>query len=607
LKTLTNGSVSEAFDYDNNGNLVETKLNNSIVAKYEYDIRNQLTKASDGNNNTLASFDYDFERKRTSKVSANVTTNYTYAGNQVVNETNNNVISASYTIGGGEIVKSEFVANGESNYHFTDALGSVTSLTNNLGSLTSRSDYDAFGLQTGGSGSSNSIGYTGQRLDNETGLMALGNGERYYSPSYARFIQQDSFSGNGSMPQSLNRFAYAYNNPNSYRDLNGNNPEGEKDQVVEGFREARKYLSNNSSGNWYVDAYATFQLGMAEVGYGILKFAKNTVKELAYTAGDIVTEYVYDRLGTDDKNRVYSSSMYQSEQAKINGGMSRIQAKIESAGAFAYGAIGGNLVEKVGGNILALYDGRMDIDDYNVSQGEALGEALTLYAGARSLGKGLSKITIESVKTGGTKAVSVLREGIKSGRNALESIKESVGKVADKWAEHSNKAVERAIQNGRQGELGAVGEIHPRTANSILAEADFLEYQGSNIDSLVEGAKPSTQGRLVPKHQYENPGHHDPTGGANPYNPNKSVLPENHVELFESSKPFGRNMNGDWVPSSEFPKGTEITRFAKDSQGNTHRFNNRGNDPFHWTGSTNGVTLKNRPNTLKQREYPSKF
>jgi RHS repeat-associated protein len=86
--------------------------------------------------------------------------------------------------------------------------------------LTSRSDYDAFGLQTGGS-SANSIGYTGQRLDSETGLMALGNGERYYSPSYARFIQQDSFSGNGSMPQSLNRFAYGLNNPNKFTDPSG--------------------------------------------------------------------------------------------------------------------------------------------------------------------------------------------------------------------------------------------------------------------------------------------------------------------------------------------------------------------------------------------------
>jgi RHS repeat-associated protein len=221
LKTLANGNITESFNYDDNGNLLETKLNNSSVTKFEYDIRNQLSKYTGVGNGINVTFDYDFERKRTSKTSSNVTTNYTYAGNQVVNETNNNVISASYTIGGGEIIKSEFVANGESNYHFTDALGSVTSLTNNQGSLTSRSDYDAFGLQTG-NGSSNSIGYTGQRLDSETGLMALGNGERYYSPSYARFIQQDSFAGSLNSPASMNRFSYAHNNPNKYTDPSGN-------------------------------------------------------------------------------------------------------------------------------------------------------------------------------------------------------------------------------------------------------------------------------------------------------------------------------------------------------------------------------------------------
>ncbi len=92
--------------------------------------------------------------------------------------------------------------------------------------MTSRNEYNAFGeLSTANLNnlpSNNSIGYTGQRLDNETGLMALGNGERYYSPNYARFIQQDSWLGSSSMPQSLNRFSYAYNNPNKFTDPSGN-------------------------------------------------------------------------------------------------------------------------------------------------------------------------------------------------------------------------------------------------------------------------------------------------------------------------------------------------------------------------------------------------
>ncbi len=216
--------MTSLFSYDDNSNLKEISKSGNSVAKYDYDVRNQLTKAKDGQNNTLASFDYDFERKRLTKTGAQGYQGYVYAGNQVVNEYNAiGAETARYTIGAGEVVKSEF-ANGEKNYHLTDALGSVTSLANATnGSLTSRSEYNAFGEQTGGS-SINAIGYTGQRLDNETGLMALGNGERYYSPTYARFIQQDSVVGKPMMPQSLNRFAYGLNNPNKFTDPSGHIP-----------------------------------------------------------------------------------------------------------------------------------------------------------------------------------------------------------------------------------------------------------------------------------------------------------------------------------------------------------------------------------------------
>jgi len=54
--------------------------------------------------------------------------------------------------------------------------------------------------------------------------MALGNGERYYSPAYARFIQQDSFKGNLTDPASLNRYSYVRNNPNKFVDPSGNEP-----------------------------------------------------------------------------------------------------------------------------------------------------------------------------------------------------------------------------------------------------------------------------------------------------------------------------------------------------------------------------------------------
>jgi hypothetical protein len=114
------------------------------------------------------------------------------------------------------------------------------------------------------------------------------------------------------------------------------------------------------------------------------------------------------------------------------------------------------------------------------------------------------------------------------------------------------------------------------------------------MDYLVEGSKPSTQGKLVKTHQYENPGTHDPTGGANPYNPNKSVLPENHIELFEQSKPFVN-------------KKGKVLRFTKDVEGVIHRFEPSLENLYHWNGSTNGVTKSGKPWILEDKCIPAEL
>jgi RHS repeat-associated protein len=60
--------------------------------------------------------------------------------------------------------------------------------------------------------------YTGQQLDEETGLYFYGS--RYYDPELARFIQPDSI-GQGASSQSLNRYTYCINNPLKFTDPTG--------------------------------------------------------------------------------------------------------------------------------------------------------------------------------------------------------------------------------------------------------------------------------------------------------------------------------------------------------------------------------------------------
>jgi len=66
--------------------------------------------------------------------------------------------------------------------------------------------------------------FTGQRLDNSTGLYYYN--ARYYDPHLGRFIQPDSLVPDPLNPQAWNRFSYVYNNPASYVDPGGHQPEG---------------------------------------------------------------------------------------------------------------------------------------------------------------------------------------------------------------------------------------------------------------------------------------------------------------------------------------------------------------------------------------------
>jgi RHS repeat-associated protein len=112
--------------------------------------------------------------------------------------------------------------------------------------------YDAFGNitdETGGTtASGNSYRYSGYQYDKESGLYYLN--ARYYSAKIARFMSQDTFTGNPGDPLSLNLYTYVSNNPLRYFDPTGHGsvpvtlPNGTKTtgNVVNG----KTYLSNGS-------------------------------------------------------------------------------------------------------------------------------------------------------------------------------------------------------------------------------------------------------------------------------------------------------------------------------------------------------------------------
>ena len=214
------------YSYDRNGNLTSTTQNNQELTRYEYDCRNQLRRVLSGTQE-IANYDYDFERHRLSKSVGGSELKYVYAGDRVINEYDeSNLLKNRYDLGANEVARAELGAGEGSRHFFSDGLGSITALsqktTTTTSNVTATYEYDAWGNYFNTSGvSSNAIGYTGQRVDGETGLMPLGNGERYYSPAVGSFTQQDSLTGMAMMAQSMNRYSYVLNNPVRFTDPSG--------------------------------------------------------------------------------------------------------------------------------------------------------------------------------------------------------------------------------------------------------------------------------------------------------------------------------------------------------------------------------------------------
>jgi len=102
----------------------------------------------------------------------------------------------------------------------TDHLGSTAITANSNGTRVAELRYKAWGETRYTYGATpTTYRFTGQRLDESTGLMYYG--ARYYDPALGRFVQADTIVPEPGNPQDLNRYAYVRNNPLNYTDPSG--------------------------------------------------------------------------------------------------------------------------------------------------------------------------------------------------------------------------------------------------------------------------------------------------------------------------------------------------------------------------------------------------
>ena len=108
--------------------------------------------------------------------------------------------------------------NGQLKYYHTDALGSPIAVTNAVGAVIDRTDWEPFGAAIG-KPSYNGVGYAGHVMDGATGLIYMQ--QRYYDQSVGRFLSVDPVTADKVKGSNFNRYWYANNNPYKFADPDG--------------------------------------------------------------------------------------------------------------------------------------------------------------------------------------------------------------------------------------------------------------------------------------------------------------------------------------------------------------------------------------------------
>lgn len=103
-------------------------------------------------------------------------------------------------------------------YYHTDALGTPVAITDAVGNVIERSEYEPYGRLLNRP-LSDGPGYTGHVSDAQTGLSYMQ--QRYYDPGIGRFLSRDPVTANANTGANFNAYWYANNNPYTFTDPDG--------------------------------------------------------------------------------------------------------------------------------------------------------------------------------------------------------------------------------------------------------------------------------------------------------------------------------------------------------------------------------------------------
>jgi RHS repeat-associated protein len=210
-----NNAASKFINYDGNGNMIygwdASNPQNLTSRTIDYNAENMPVQISAASGSTV--FTYDENGKRVKKSGPAGTTYSVGEHFEVINGT------ATCYIFAGNLRIAEKKGN-EIRYYHKDHLGSTAAVTDQDGNTLATMAYLPYGGKRGAADiSQTGYKFTDQEWDGETGLYNYD--ARLYDPVVGRFVSADSIVPKWYDPQSLNRYAYARNNPMMYVDPDG--------------------------------------------------------------------------------------------------------------------------------------------------------------------------------------------------------------------------------------------------------------------------------------------------------------------------------------------------------------------------------------------------